>query len=202
MGRVIDQNKPFSEEDKEYLRQRGRSYLIPANERRFGENGELAGTPEADDAGPDNHGISPFYSAEDRAAAVYDVGGAPLPGTVLDYDTGRVADRDNGVIVEYTGPGHTPGAYDLRKHYENVEGVNFGSYEVDENGNPVDDDIAPEIVEFVIEQHNTKADLVASLKKYDIEYSGSDDKETLQNKLAVGLDDKRRQGEEIDLSKD
>ena len=197
MGRVIDQNKPFSEEDKQYLRQRGRGHLVTINERIFGKDGDVV-----PDDFVDNHAVSPFYNSEEREAAVYDVGGAPLPGAVLDYNTGRVAHRENGMTIEYTGPGHTPGAHDLssRRDVEYVEGVDWGSQDVDENGNPVDDSIAPDIVEFV-QDHGTKADLVKSLKRYEIDYSGSDDKETLQDKLAVGLDDKRRDGEEFELEK-
>ena len=75
MGRVVDFDRPLTDEDKEYLRSRGRGSEIDANERQFAE-----GAPE---------GVQK-YDTEAREAADYDVGGAPLPGRVLDYDTGRV----------------------------------------------------------------------------------------------------------------
>jgi hypothetical protein len=103
MGRFVDLNSRLSEEDKQYLRDRGRGYLIPANERRFGTNDEPREPEEFEKAG--SNAVSPFYQSEVREAAVYDVGGAPLPNTTLDYNTGRVADRDNGKTIEFTGPG-------------------------------------------------------------------------------------------------
>lgn len=197
MGRVIDQNKPFSDTDKEYLRSRGRGYLIHANERRFGTNGEKY--VEGD--GIDNHAISPFYAPAERAAAVYDVGGAPLPGTVLDYDTGRVADRVNGVTVEFTGPGHTPGAHDLapQRDIEYYEG--FQGYEVDENGNPIDDHIDEDIIDFVVGLDSPEK-LVEKLGTFNIEFDKDDNEEILQDRLAVGLQDLRDEGSELDLSKE
>ena len=80
MGRFVDLDKPLSQEDKDYLNTRGRGYLIYANERRFGEDGtrepaeyEKAGAPTQ----------SPFYDTQERDRAIYDRGGAPLPGTTL-----------------------------------------------------------------------------------------------------------------------
>src|SRR5215475_5572476 len=110
MGRQINLDEPLSKEDREYLVERGRGYLLAANESRFGTP-DNPREPDEGDLGPTSQ--SPFYDSEERQKAIYDVGGAPLPGTTLDYDTGRIADRENGVLVEYTGPGHTPGAYNL-----------------------------------------------------------------------------------------
>ena len=78
MGRLIDFSQALSDEDKEYLETRGRGSEIEANERQFGE-----GAPE---------GVQKF-DTEVRNAADYDVGGAPLPGSILDTDTGRVIPR-------------------------------------------------------------------------------------------------------------
>ena len=46
MGLVIDHNHRYTEEERSYLLGRGRGYLIPANERRFGTN-ENPREPEA-----------------------------------------------------------------------------------------------------------------------------------------------------------
>ena len=70
MGRLIDFNGPLSDEDKEYLRSRGRGHEIDANDRQFSEGGEGADP------------VNEKYDLEARAAATHDVGGAPLPGTV------------------------------------------------------------------------------------------------------------------------
>jgi hypothetical protein len=78
MGRLIDFNAPLSDEDKEYLISRGRGHEIDANDRQFGEGGEGADP------------VNVKYDLEARAAATHDVGGAPLPGQILDHDTGRV----------------------------------------------------------------------------------------------------------------
>lgn len=94
MGRYIDPNKPFSEEDKEFLRSRGRGYQIVENERRFGVDGK--GVPEDHEA----EGLPPVneqFSYNSRGQATVDVGGAPI---VLEPDTGRVAVRENGVYGE------------------------------------------------------------------------------------------------------
>lgn len=198
MGIQVDHNKPYSPEVKEYLRERGRAYMIPANERRFGVNGDKEPEPHEQ---ADNHAISPFYQSEKREAAIYDVGGAPLPGTTLDYNTGRVADRENGVLAEYTGPGHTPGAHNLSAQRDSEF---FDSYDVDENGNPVDDHVDEDIVKHALAVPN-KAELVRQIKKLqsegvtEVEYSGSDDREALETKLAIALQDKRDAGGEVKL---
>ena len=192
MGKQVDMNKPLSAEDKKYLTERGRGYLIAANERRFGVDGTK--TPEpGEEAG--NHAISPFYNQAEREAAVYDKGGAPLPGTTLDYDTGRVADRVNGKRVEYTGPGHTPGAFDLTPQRD-AEYGGFGSYEVDEQGNPVDDHMDDDIVEYVTGLQNIDA-LLADLKELEVDANKKEGREALENKLAVKLQDLRDSGEDV-----
>lgn len=176
MGRFIDLQSPLSEEDKEYLRRRGRGYLIPANERRFGEDGkrkpedhEKAGAPAQ----------SPFYDTQERDKAVYDVGGAPLPGTTLDYDSGRVFDRDNGVTVEPRPAGHIPGATMPQSVYDNF----FDSR--DEYDSDIDDDIAEEVTSLKVDE------LKKRLDKEKVEYPSGAKKDELQDKLAVALQDKR-----------
>lgn len=94
MGRFIDPNLPYTEEDKEFLRSRGRGYAIAENERRFGVDGE--GVPEDHETG----GLPPVneqFSHNSRGEASVDLGGAPI---VLGPDTGRVAVRENGVYGE------------------------------------------------------------------------------------------------------
>jgi hypothetical protein len=184
MGKQINLDEPLSVEDREYLKSRGRGYLIPANERRFGTPDDPK-EPDEFDGGASAQ--SPFYDSQKRAKAVYDVGGAPLPDVVLDYNTGRVADRDNGVLVEFTGPGHTPGAADLRGRRE-PEG--FASYEVDENGNPVDDEIDDDIVQKVLEIPNV-ATLKKELDKKKVSYDKDAKREELENRLAIALQDER-----------
>lgn len=197
MGKQVDLNQPLSEEDKQYLTERGRGYLIAANERRFGVDGTK--TPEpGEEAG--NHAISPFYNQAEREAAVYDKGGAPLPGTVLDYDTGRVADRINGKRVEFTGPGHTPGAFDLTPQRD-AEYGGFNSYEVDEQGNPVDDHMDDDIVAYVTGLKNVDA-LMADLKELEVDANKKEGREALENKLAVKLQDLRDSGEDVTFESD
>lgn len=184
MGILIDHNRRYTEDERNYLIARGRGYLLPANERRFGTN-ENPRDPEPHEQ-YDSEAISPFYQSQDRQAAVYDVGGAPLPGAVLDYDTGRVYDRENGVEVEFTGPGHTPGASDLSqvRNYNEFEG-----YEVDENGNPVDEideDIVAEVTAL-----RTKADVKLRLDELKVKYDASATREELEDALAVTLQDQR-----------
>ncbi len=187
MGIYVDHDKPYTPEIKAYLRERGRGYLIPANERRFGEDG----TRE-----PEEHerlsaaSVTPFYSTEAQQKAIYDVGGAPLPGTVLDYDTGRVADRDNGVLVEYTGPGHTPGAYDPGKSFE-PEGF--------ESQSDDDDDIDDDIVDFVTGL-KTKADVQKKLTEIGVGYESDANRARLDEQLAVALQDLRDDGQSVELS--
>lgn len=191
MGRKIDQNKPFTEEDKAYLRSRGRGYLIHANERRFGADGTK--TPEPGEEAGD-FALSPFYDSETRAKAVYDVGGAPLPNTVLDYDNGRVYDRDNGMTVEYSGPGHAPGAYPVGSS----EPEGFQSYAIDANGNPVDDDFDPDIVEYVLSLPNKDA-VQEELNEANVPFKSDDGRSKLNDKLIVNLQDRRKAGEKIEF---
>jgi hypothetical protein len=173
MGRQVNLDAPLSAEDKQYLVERGRGYLIPANERRFGADGTRV--PEAHEAvGAPSQ--SPFYDNQEREKAVYDVGGAPLPNTVLDYDNGRVLDRENGVTVEYTGPGHTPGGFNLEP-----EGFVSSSDE--------DDDIDEDIVHTVLGLN--VAGLKEQLTTLGVDVDSKDKKEDLQNKLAIALQDAR-----------
>lgn len=185
MGVVIDHNHRYSEEERSYLLNRGRGYLLPANERRFGTN------EKPREPGPneqyDSEAISPFYQSQEREAAVYDKGGAPLPGTVLDYDTGRVADRDNGVIVEPTGPGHTPGAANLSAQRDiNYEPEGFVSRSDDDGDVDIDEDIVEQVL-----AHKNVAELKKSLKENDVEIDSDWKREDLENALAITLQDKR-----------
>lgn len=179
MGKAIDHDHRYTAEEREYLTSRGRGYMVELNERRFGTEDNPTDTPE----GPQEN---PFYDDSIRQKAVYDVGGAPLPNTTLDYNTGRVFERDNGQTVEYTGPGHVPGAYDLRvggiRQYEQ-EG--FESY-----GDGDDDNIDEDIVEKVINLPNKTA-LKKELDKNKVEYGAADSREELENRLAIALQDKR-----------
>ncbi len=175
MGRLVDLNSPLSEEDKEYLRSRGRGYLIFANERRFGKDGKRE-PEEWEKAGAPSQ--SPFYDTQERDRAVYDRGGAPLPGTTLDYDTGRAYDRDNGVIVEPNLPVTSPGHYATR-----LEPEGFESY--DEDGSDIDEDIAEEVTSLTVPQLKDRLDSAG------VEYEHTDKKADLQDKLAIHLQDKR-----------
>lgn len=171
MGRFVDLNSPLSEDDKSYLRSRGRGYLIFANERRFGEDGTRV--PEAHEAaGAPSQ--SPFYDTQARDRAVYDRGGAPLPGTTLDYDTGRVFDRDNGVRVEPAMPVTSPGMYATNP---------FNS--TDEYASDIDDDIADEVTGLTV------AALKERLSAAGVEIDHDDKKADLQDKLAIYLQDER-----------
>lgn len=176
MGRFIDLNSPLSAEDKGYLNRRGRGYLIPANERRFGEDGtrepdehEKAGAPAQ----------SQFYDTQERDKAVYDTGGAPLPNTTLDYNTGRAYDRDNGVLVEPRPAGHVPGGHPISSVQD------FFTEGRDEDESDIDEDIAEEVVGMTVPQ------LKARLKKEKVEIDSEDKKDDLQNRLAIHLQDKR-----------
>lgn len=187
MGIQIDHDKPYTEEVKAYLRERGRGYLIPANERRFGVDGTR--TPEPHET-VGVTAVSPFYDPIHREKAVYDVGGAPLPGTVLDYDSGRAADRDNGILVEYTGPGHTPGAHDLARSFE-PEGF--------ESVSDSDDDIDNDIVEFVTKL-KSKTVVGEKLTDLGVGFDAAESRQNLDEKLAIALQDLRDDGQPIDLS--
>lgn len=185
MGRQINFDQPLSEVDKAYLRERGRGYLIPANERRFGVDGTRTPEPHEAAGAP---AVSPFYSTEHQQRAIYDVGGAPLPGAVLDYDTGRVADRENGVLAEYTGPGHTPGAHDLSRNFE-PEGFESQS----------EDDIDDDIVAFVT-KIKTKGDVQKKLTDLGVGYESDANRHRLDEQLAIALQDLRDEGHQIELS--
>jgi hypothetical protein len=187
VGIPINHDQPYTEEVKAYLRERGRGYLIPANERRFGEDGTRV--PEAHES-VGTTVVSPFYDPAGREKALYDVGGAPLPGTVLDYDTGRVADRENGVLAEYTGPGHTPGAHDLSKQFE-PEGFESVSDE--------DDDIDDDIVSFVTGL-KTKSDVQKRLTDLGTGFESDANRQRLDELLAITLQDLRDDGHKIELS--
>lgn len=202
MGRQVDLDSPLSEEDKQYLRERGREYLIPANERRFGKDGTRV-PEEWETAGASAQ--SPFYDNQERDRAVYDKGGAPLPGTVLDHDTGRVFDREEGITVEYSGPGHSPGGYALPDpdpddgQYE-AGGV-FTERALDENGNPIDDDFDDDITEYVTGIPNI-GELREELKEHGIPFDKDDKRPELNDKLVVFYQDLRNQGVEISFVDD
>lgn len=189
MGKQILMDHAWSDEEKEWINSRGRGYLIPENERRFG-TADSEASPDQDENGQQ---VSAFYDDEQRQNAHYDVGGAPLPGTTLNHDTGRVYDRENGVEVQFTGPGHTPGAYDISGRRE-PEG--FSSFAVDDQGNPIpEDNIDEDIVEKVTSAEN-KGVLVKQLnslnkKGYGEAPKGDDSREELENKLAIALQDQR-----------
>jgi len=186
MGIQIDHDSPYSEEVKAYLRERGRGYLIPANERRFGVDGTRVPEPHETAGAP---AVSPFYDSTARERAIYDVGGAPLPGAVLDYDTGRVADRENGVLVEYSGPGHTPGIHNPAQSYE-PEG--FSSVSDDE------DDIDDDIVEFVTGL-KSKAIVQEKLSELGVGYESDANRARLDEQLAIALQDLRDDGHTVEL---
>lgn len=182
MGRQVNLDAPLSEVDKEYLRERGRGYLIHANERKFGVNGE---DYDPETMGPGVH--SPFYDSGERQRASYDVGGAPLPNSTLDYNTGRVADRDNGQLVEFSGPGHTPGAHDLSGVRGEPEG--FSSYAIDENGHPVEE-IDDDIIDEVLAIKSVK-EIKTQLTKLKVDFPAGAKRDDLENALAIALQDQR-----------
>lgn len=186
MGIPINHDEPYTEEIKAYLRERGRGYLIPANERRFGVDGTRVPDPH-ETVGTTT--VSPFYDPAHREKAIYDVGGAPLPGTVLDYDTGRVADRDNGVLAEFTGPGHTPGSYNVSSV---VEPEGFSS-------EPDDGDIDDDIVNFVTAL-KTKGDVQKRLTDLGVGYETDANRHRLDELLAIALQDLRDEGHPVELS--
>lgn len=178
MGRQIDLDQPLSVEDKAYLKGRGRGHLIHANERRFGKDGsktpaehEAAGVPSA----------SAFYDNQERERAVYDQGGAPLPGTVLNYDTGRVADRDNGQWVEPEVPLNSPGQFAHRT----------SQYEEGFTGAPDEGDVDDDIAEHV--QSLSDEDLDAEAKKLGLEFGEitEENRENAEDAVAIALHDQR-----------
>jgi hypothetical protein len=186
MGRQVDLDSPLSADDKQYLRDRGRGYLIPANERRFGEDGTR--TPE-DHESVGVTAQSLFYDNQERDKAVYDVGGAPLPGVVLDHDSGRAYDRENGVTVEFSGPGHTPGGYSL-------EG--FNEQALDEQGRPVDDNFDEDITSYVVDLD--LGELRAELKEHGINFSNAAKLDNLRDKLVVFYQDLRNSGVVVEFA--
>ena len=186
MGRFIDLNSPLSEVDIDYLRSRGRGYLLEANFRRFGTPDEPR-TPEPHEAVVGSPAQSPFYMAEERNAAVYDRGGVPLPGATLDYDTGRAYDRDNGVtadatLLEYNPVGHTAGAHP--SPFTGPDDSGFSSRS--EDGDDIDDDIVDEI-----QKIPNKTELKKRLDSEGVEYASDASRETLEDTLAIYLQDKR-----------
>lgn len=187
MGRFVDLDKPLSVEDKAYLERRRRGYLIAANERRFGKDGikepephELAGiTPD-----------SLYVDTEARAQAVYDTGGAPLPDTTLDYNTGRVFHRENGVTVSPNIAGHTPGAYETPFN----EGFNERN---DDDDADIDEDIVDHVLELSIK------DLESGLKESGLEVPGHKDiSELTVDQLLYNLVEKEVQTEKTDKKAD
>jgi hypothetical protein len=223
MARLIDTNKPLSQEDVDYLISRGRSHQLHANFRRFGPPGNHHEPAEGEEAGQEIG--SPFYDQDERSKAVYDTGGAPLPGATLDYDTGRAFDRDNGVIVEPQPAGHTPGAFGSR--YDFTQGR-------DEDGSDIDEDIAEHVTslsitdlekelksrDLAVPEHTDISDLsvdqlVAELHDREVQTEKTDKKpdltkklkaklsqerkEDMQDTLAIHLQDARKAGEEISV---
>lgn len=184
MGRKVDLDSPLSEEDRQYLISRGRGYLIPANERRFGTPNKPKNPVPGEEAGQPS--VNSFYDSDVRAKAVYDVGGAPLPGTVLDKDTGRVFDRDNGVLVEPVGMGLQHSGSDLSAQRD----VEYGRSDDD-------DDIDEDIAEFVLSKKQTVVKLKARLDEEQVPHDSEDNKQSLQEKLAIKLQDDREAGKSV-----
>lgn len=174
MSLVLDPNRPWTDEEKEWARNTGRGASVFSNERRFGEDGKSE-PPSGEEEGVDPE--SPFHDHEVRGAAVYDQGGAPLPGTTLDVDTGRVYqvdDEGNGTLVEPSLPVNTPGAF----AYDS-----FGS--VPDEGD-IDDDIAEEV-----QAIPNMDELKKRLDKEKVDYPKSGSRADLEDALAIALHDKR-----------
>jgi hypothetical protein len=185
MGRTVNLDQPLSSVDKQYLRSRGRGGLVITNERRFGVDGTR--TPEAhEETGATTQ--SPFYDNAERDKAVYDIGGAALPGTTLDHDTGRAFDRDNGVTVEPVAAGYRSQASDPRKYVE--EG--FGSASDD------DDDLDQDIVDYVLGLDDEA--VVKVLAHYSLTPATDADRQANNEQLAIHLQETREAGTEIDLT--
>jgi hypothetical protein len=185
MGRFIDLNSPLSQVDIDYLKSRGRTYLLDANFRRFGTPDEPR-TPEAHEAVVGSPAQSPFYQSDERNAAVYDKGGVPLPGATLDYDTGRAYDRENGVtadatLLEFNPVGHTSGA-----HPSPYTGDDSGFSSTSDGDDDIDDDIVEEI-----QAIPNKTELKKRLDKEGVEYEASGSREELEDALAIHLQDQR-----------
>lgn len=189
MSLVLDPNVPWTDEEKEWARTSGRGHLIVANERRF-PDGKKSKADKSEKAGapPVSAQFGP-EGTEVRDAAVYDVGGAPLPGATLDYDTGRAIAFDaegNGITVEPNPPVNAPGAY---APYVEPEG--FTS--TPDGGDDIDDDIIDEVLAY-----KTKADVQKALTAVNkrnpnrqVAFTAGDDRDTLNDKLAVALQDER-----------
>lgn len=199
MARHVDLNSPLTEEDVQYLISRGREHQLHANFRRFGPPGDHHEPAEGEEAGKVPG--STFYDQEVRGTAVYDIGGGHLPGSTLDYNTGRAFDRENGVTVEPALAGHTPGSYASR--YDFREGI-------DEDGSDIDEDIADHVtslsatdLEKELKEHGLgvpeKKDasglsveqLVEELHDREVQTAKEDKKADLQKKLKAALDKER-----------
>lgn len=193
MSLVLDPNRPWTDDEKEWARTSGRGYLIETNERRFpGGKASKAASHEKAGASPESAQFG-VHGQFVREAAVYDVGGVPLPGTTLDYDTGRALQFDaegNGVTVEPSLPINSPGAYASSAMLAEAEG--FGSYS--DQGDDVDDDIVETVLAY-----KTKDDVKAAIDEanksapaqFRQSYSSNDDRNDLNDKLALVLQDTR-----------
>lgn len=223
MGRQIDLNQPLSEEDVTYLISRGRRHQLHANFRRFGPPGNHHEPVEGEEAGQTPGSV--FYDEDERAKAVYDTGGGHLPGTTLDYDTGRAFDRENGVTVQPAHAGHTPGAFASR--YDFVQGRDDDDADIDEDiaahvtslsitdlekelkerelGVPEHRDISDlNVDELVQELHDREVQTEKTDKKPDLVKKlksklSQERKENMQDSLAIHLQDSRRAGEEVSV---
>lgn len=89
MGKYIDQDQPYSEELKEFLRGRGRGDEIIENERRFPPDGEPA---EHEEAGFMPH--KPGYDYAAQADKIEDAGGREIDRIPTD-------DRGFPLVPEY-----------------------------------------------------------------------------------------------------
>ena len=166
MGRFIDPNQPFSETDKEYLRSRGRSDQIIENERRFGADGSKV-PDELEQAGQDPESAS--FDGDERDDLDYDVGGAALPGTVLDTDTGRV--------IPLKDRSEATGAFDY---------VDPNTGEVLPDPDAFDEDI----IERVEGLPNVKA-VEKELDDLGVDHSDITKRRDLDDALIIALQDKR-----------
>lgn len=177
MGKNIDFNQPLSEDDKEFLRSRGRGYQVDDNERRFpGGKAENADPHETAGSDPD----SASFDTDVRNQATHDVGGAPLPGQILDIDTGRVVplqERSSG-----------DGGFDI---------IDPDSGESINDPDAFDSDI----VEYVEGIQNVP-ELKKALEKEKIDYTGKTKREELEDALIVGLQDKRHPPKEQPAAND
>lgn len=166
MGRYIDPNQPFDDDTVEFLESRGRHGEVVENRRRF-PNGEASAADIHEGAGENPESAS--FDTDDRSGADYDVGGAPLPGRVLDVDTGRVIP--------------------LNERTETPEGLSF----IDpETGEEIKDPNAfdPDIVEHVESIKNVD-ELKKRLKDEKVDFTGKTKREDLEDALIVALQDKR-----------